>query len=139
MANENDLNGIRANLKTWLKAFNENDIETLFSLYDPESLYANPDSPLMKGIDEIKPWYEEAVPQLEGTLLHKEEAAFVEGGMGFIVGSYFLRLPEGVVPTDENTLIGRTCLIYRRDKDGLWKLLFDMDHVPPDVFPSDFV
>lgn len=138
----NEINKVRENLATWLAAFNARDIDTLFSLYDPESVYANAGAPMMRGIEEIKPWYEQAFKAIEGTLLHKEEAAFIEGGMAVLIGAYYFSPPEGVTPPadapPETHLTGRVALVYRRNEAGEWKLLFDMDNTPPDITPADF-
>lgn len=134
----NELDKVRQNLKTWLNAFNAKDIGTLSTLYDPESLYANAGAPLMRGIDEIRPWYEQAFKSIEGILQYREEAAFVEGNMAMLLGAYYFRPPEGATPPAEAHLTGRVSLIYRRNASGEWKLLFDMDNTPPDVTPETF-
>ncbi len=131
-----ELTKVRQNLKTWLKAFNSQDIKTLFSLYDPESIYANASAPLMCGIEQIRPWYKQAFTNTNGTLLHKEEAAFQEGNMAVLIGSYYFKPPH---ENKEHGPTGRVALIYRRNTDGNWLLLFDMDNTPPDIKPEDFL
>ncbi len=138
MQNSTELAKVRNNLETWLKAFNTRDIETLFTLYDSESIYANAAAPLMRGIDQIKPWYEETFKVIAGMLHYKEEAAFIEGGMAVLLGVYYFAPPKGVTPPEDTHLTGRVSLIYRRNNAGQWKLLFDMDNTPPDVTPSLF-
>jgi ketosteroid isomerase-like protein len=138
MQNSTELQKVRKNLDTWLTAFNAHDLETLFSLYDPESIYANAGAPLMQGIDEIEQWYAEAFQSIEGTLLHQEEAAFIDGNIAMLLGAYYFRPPEGVTPPDGAHLTGRVSLVYRRNASGEWKLLFDMDNTPPDITPDAF-
>jgi len=139
MQESNELRKVRKNLNTWLAAFNARDIETLFTLYDPDSIYANAGAPLMRGVDEIKPWYEQAFKMIEGTLHHKEEAAFIGGDMAMLLGAYYFAPPEGVTPPANAHLTGRVSLVYRRNNAGDWKLLFDMDNTPPDITPETFV
>lgn len=136
MSENTELNKVRENLKKWLNAFNNKDINALFSLYDPESVYANAGAPLMKGINQIKPWYEGTFTQVNGTLLYKEEVAFQEGNMALLVGSYYFKPPED--SNEQEGPTGRVALAYRKAADGRWLLLFDMDNVPPDVKPEDF-
>ncbi|MEM9596297.1 MAG: nuclear transport factor 2 family protein [Acidobacteriota bacterium] len=133
-----EIEHVRKNLETWLAAFNARDIDTLFSLYDPESVYANAGAPMMRGVEAIKPWYEEAFKNIEGTLLHKEEVAFIEGSMALLVGAYYFAPPDGVTPPSDALLTGRVALVYRRNDAGEWKLLFDMDNTPPDITPESF-
>ncbi len=135
MAESIELTKVRKNLETWLTAFNAKDIETLFSLYDPESIYANADAPLMQGVDQIRPWYEQVLSNTQSTLLYKEETAFQEGNMALLIGTYYFKPPSEM---EESGPTGRVALLYRRDTNGIWRLLFDMDNTPPDVTPEDF-
>ena len=132
-----ELTKVRENLEQWLAAFNAKDIGALLSLYDPESVYANAGSPLMTGVDQIKPWYENVFPVLSGQLLYKEETAFIEGNMAMLIGKYYFQ-PPADSPEDAEGATGRVVLVYRKSIDGRWLLLFDMDNTPPDILPSDF-
>ncbi|MFT4581509.1 MAG: ketosteroid isomerase-like protein [Gammaproteobacteria bacterium] len=85
----------RENLDAWLSAFNTKNIESLCSLYDPQSLYANAAAPLAHGIEQIKPWYSNAFAMVNGTLLFKEEALFQESTMALLVGKYYFKAPAG--------------------------------------------
>ena len=134
----NEITKVRQNLETWLEAFNAKDIETLFSLYDPESIYANAGAPLMRGVEQIKPWYQEALANMKGTLLHQEEAALQDGNLAMLLGAYYFQPPAGVTPPVDAHLTGRVSLIYRRNQNGDWKLIFDMDNTPPDITPAQF-
>lgn len=131
-----EINKVRENLNTWLQAFNQRDIETLFTLYDSESLYANAGAAMMQGIEEIKPWYEGVFANVEGTLLFKEEHAFQDGNLALLVGKYLFQPPAG--QSLSNKAAGRVALVYRKANDGRWLLLFDMDNTPPDCTPANF-
>lgn len=133
-----EIHKVRKSLERWLTAFNAKDSDALFALYDPESIYANAAAPLMRGIEEIRPWYEQAFKVIEGTLHYKEEAAFIESGMAVLLGAYYFAPPDGVTPPEDAQLTGRVLLAYRRNDAGEWKLLFDIDNTPPDVTPALF-
>ncbi|KIC49531.1 nuclear transport factor 2 family protein [Tateyamaria sp. ANG-S1] len=136
--NTAELEKVRANHDTWLAAFNAKDIDTLVTLYDPESVYANAEFPLMRGVDQIKPWYAQAFANIQSTLHYKEETAFLEGTMAILSGVYYFEPLSGDTTQDDDHLTGRVLLAYRRNAAGEWKLLFDMDNRPPDVSPADF-
>lgn len=138
MLDTHEIDKVRAHLATWLAAFNAKDIDALFALYDPESIYANAGAPLMRGPKQIKPWYIQGFAAIQGTLHHREEAAFVEGNMAILLGAYYFEPPAGVTPPADSYLTGRVLLAYRRNPAGEWKLLFDMDNTPPDVTPALF-
>jgi len=139
MNNSSDVAAVRANLNNWLQAFNRKDIDALFALYDPNSVYANAGAPLLTGIDQIKPWYEAAFSAVEGTLLFQEEFLCQETDMALLVGKYYFSPPAtGSTQPASSGDAGRVALVYRRVSDGDWRLLFDMDNTPPDVSAADF-
>lgn len=135
---QKELAKVRENLSEWLTAFNLRDADKLLTLYAPDSMYANAAAPLMRGVAQIKPWYEQAFTTISGTLRYKEEAAIQEGSLAMLLGIYYFEPPPGVSPPEDAHLTGRVSLIYRRDEHGRWKLVFDMDNTPPDVSPEDF-
>lgn len=140
MQDPNAAQQVREAMNKWLVAFNTKDAQTLFSLYDPEAVYANDNAPLMRGIKQIRPWFEHAFETVNSlTLFFKEEVFFQEDNMALLVGKFYFR------PLNENTnnqsgQTGRVALVYRRrPQDNNWLLLYDMDNRPPDAVPQDFV
>ncbi len=127
-------NEIRKAVKAWLLRFNTKDESTFFDLFHPEIVYANGASPLMRGISEIRPWYQEMWKHLEATAIVKEEQITVTGDMALFVGR-FLFQPDN---SDHPAETGRVALVYRKNENGDWLLAFDMDNRPPDVQPADF-
>jgi hypothetical protein len=71
MAANNEIDKVRENLTTWLECFISKNIDKLFTLYDSESVYANSDAPLMRGVDQIRPWYEQMIPQMQGIIIQR--------------------------------------------------------------------
>ncbi len=130
-----ELTKVRANLSAWLTSFNNKDAKTLYSLYDPESIYANANSPLMVGLDQIKPWYNQVLPAVKGSVLFKEEQNIIEGNMAILIGKYYFAPQKGEATVG---IAGRVALVYRKNNAGKWLLLFDMDNNPPDATPNDF-
>ena len=132
----NEIKSLEKTLATWIDAFNNKDIEALFTLYDPDTLYSNPDSPVLIGIDEVKSWYETAFPQITGTLKYKQEVITLEGNMAVIVLKFYIK-PD-IENKAEEAFKGRAMLVFRKSDIGKWLLLFDMDNSPPDVLIKDF-
>ena len=130
---ETEIAMVRHILRGWLLAFNAKDIDTLFSYYDANSIYANATAPLLRGIDEVRAWYSGTIPNVTGTLRHKEEAAWHSGNLAAILGAYYFEPDTGV-----GTVTGRVFLLFLRQADGSWKLAFDMDNTPIDVLPQMF-
>ena len=126
---------IRANLDSWLAAFNAKDIDALMALYDPESSYANANAPYRTTLEDIREGFAAGFSALNATLQFKEETAVAGSDMGLLVGKYYFAPPQGETSPGPT---GRVALVYRKQADGSWKLLFDMDNAPPDVSPADF-
>lgn len=128
----------RAALDAWLAALNAKDIDAIVDIYDPEIVYANAVAPLLRGVDQIKQWFEKVFPHIKGTLRYKEETAFLEGTMALLSGVYYFEPPAGVILAEDDNLTGRVLVVLRRNAAGEWKFLFDMDNTPPDVSPALF-
>ena len=133
-----ELDKARATLDAWLAALNAKDIDALVAVYDPEIVYANAAAPMLQGLDQIKQWFDKVLPNIKGTLLYKEETAFLEGTMALLSGVYYFEPPSDVTPAEDDNLTGRVLVALRRNAAGEWKFLFDMDNAPPDVSPALF-
>ena len=138
MQDPNSAQQVRDTLNKWLIAFNTKDTKTFFSLYDPESVYANNNTPLMRGVGQIRPWFEQAFEKVTSKLLFLEEVFFQEGNMALIVGKFYFK-PLNGNGNNEVGQTGRVTLLYRRTEDGRWLLLYDMDNKAPDAVPQDFI
>lgn len=125
----------RANLTTWLAAFNAKNVDALMALYDPESSYAGASGPYLTSLEAIRARYAAGFEAISATLLFQEETAVAGSDMALIVGKFYfapLASSQGTGST------GRVALVYRKQSDGAWKLLFDMDNAGIDVSPQDF-
>ena len=132
---QDTLTDIRANLTAWLAAFNAKDIDALMALYDEKSSYAGASGPYLTTLENIRSRYAAGFETINATLLFKEEKAIAGSDMGLLVGKYYFAPPEGAETTGS---IGRVALVYRKQADSSWKLLFDMDNAPGDISPDDF-
>ncbi len=124
-------NEVRTALNNWLKAFNEHDLETLTSYYDPEINYANSNKPLEVGIPVVKEGFANSFA-IKPQLFFKEEQVIADENLGFVAGQFRV---AGTSPEDGSKIgeSGRVVAIFRKNKTGEWKLVFDMDNRPPDV------
>ncbi len=129
--NENLKNEVRHALNAWLKAFNDNDLDALIGLYDPEINYANSAKAIEIGIPAIKKGFANSFA-IKPKVVFKEEQAIVVDGLGYIAGQFRV---SGTNPEDGSAVgeAGRVVVIFRKDANNQWKLVFDMDNRPPDV------
>lgn len=129
--NNNEIQEVRAALNQWLVAFNNNDIDTLMSVYDPEIVYANSSKPIEVGVPVVKEGFVKSFA-IKPKVIFKEEQAIALSDLGYVAGQFKI---TGINPEDGNTVgeSGRVVVIFRKNSDGQWKLIFDMDNRPPDV------
>ncbi|WP_299223647.1 DUF4440 domain-containing protein [uncultured Aquimarina sp.] len=129
--NENIVTEVRNALDQWLKAFNNNDIEALMAVYDPEIVYANSAKPIEIGIPIVKEGFTKSFA-IKPKVFFKEEQAIAVEGLGYIAGQFRI---AGTSPEDSSEIgeSGRVVVIFRKNNAGEWKLVFDMDNRPPDV------
>jgi ketosteroid isomerase-like protein len=120
-----------------LAAFNAKDTASLFSLYDPHTVYANAASPRMDGIEAVMPWYEEVFQEPSLHVFFIEETLFESDGLALIAGKYHFKnlQADGSYQPGGG---GRVALVFRRAADGRWLLAYDIDNNPPDVSAADF-
>ena len=139
--NNTSADASREALASWLRAFNARDLEALIALYDSDSVYANAASPLMRGPEAIRPWFEGAFASTSTRALFREETLVPGEDMCLIVGKFFTQIVDGQPEEDPEKAsgeLGRVALVLRRSEAGAWRIVFDMDNRPPDVEPADF-
>ncbi|WP_109435100.1 DUF4440 domain-containing protein [Aquimarina sp. AU119] len=124
-------NEIRNVLNQWLKAFNDNDLEALMQLYDPEINYMNSNVPIQVGIPVVKEGFAASF-HIQPSVIFKEEQVIAQDGLGYIAGQFRV---TGTNPEDGEAIdeAGRVVCIFRKNNEGDWKLVFDMDNRPPDI------
>ncbi len=125
---------VRQRVKSWLIAFNSKNEDDLFALFHPEMIYANDGAALMRGTDQVQPWYQQAFQMMTGRALFREEAIVIEGNSALVVGKFYFE------PAEEGGIgeTGRVAMIWRKAPQGQWLLSFDMDNRPPDSLAEDF-
>ncbi len=129
--NDNLIKEVRNALDQWLDAFNNNDIEALMAVYDPEIVYANSAKAIEIGIPVVKAGFINSFA-IKPKVFFKEEQAIAVDGLGYVAGQFRI---AGTNPEDGSSVgeSGRVVVIFRKNESGDWKLVFDMDNRPPDV------
>lgn len=122
---------IRNALNQWLAAFNSNDVASVIDLYDPEIVFANQSNPLAMGIPAVQEGLTKSFA-VKPKLSFKEEQIIAVNGLGYAAGQYKM---TGTHPQDGSLIkgAGRVVAIFRKNSEGVWKLVFDMDNCPPDI------
>lgn len=129
--NNNLIQEVRNALDEWLDAFNNNDIEALMAVYDPEIMYANSAKPVEIGIPAVKEGFINSF-SIKPKVFFKEEQVIAVEGLGYVAGQFRIA-GTSTEDSSEMSESGRVVVIFRKNDLGEWKLIFDMDNRPPDV------
>jgi uncharacterized protein (TIGR02246 family) len=130
-----DLADIRESGQEWIRLFKGGDIDGLMQLYTPDAQVALHGQKKLVGKEAIRNFFAPALaarPQVE--FLLDIETLEVDCNLAHLISKYWYtsRDRSGQVYQDA----GRSMLLYRRDDDGNWKILVDMDQAVPDIsFP----
>lgn len=120
-------NEIREALQQWMAALDRGDLDTVLALSDDNVLQINAGAPTTIGVDAVRAKYEPRLAASTFTSGWKEEHLVQYGDIGVVVGHYTVSLTSKDDGT-QRQINGRLCLTYRRDADGAWKVLADIDN-----------
>lgn len=122
---------IREACQNWVTAFNNHDIDTLMSLYDPECNYCSNAGPRKHDLPTIRKGFTEHF-MLKPKAFINEEQVIAGTDLGYWTGNFIMKAtnPEDQSKMEEK---GRVVVVFRKSAAGEWKLVFDMDNRPPDV------
>jgi uncharacterized protein (TIGR02246 family) len=122
---------IRAHGAQWVKAFKGGDIEALMRLYTPDAEVALHGKPKLKGIAAIRAYFTPLLKTpLDADFLLAEESLIVDHDTAVFMSKYWftIRTPNGEIRDP-----GRSLIVYKKGKNGLWRLRMDIDQAAPDV------
>lgn len=123
--------------QAWTDYYKAGDLDGLMTLYMDDAVVALHGQPALRGIPEIKAFFAQSVGKTNVDFELDYELMETHGDIAYLVSKYWLisRDPESgeVVYRDA----GRSALVYKKDRDGRWKIALDIDQASPDVsFPS---
>ena len=108
---------VQAREVAFAKTMEDRDFDAFLSFISPEAVFFNGNEPL-RGHDEIA--------QLWAPLFEGETASFSwEPDVTEVLESGRLALSSGPVLSVSGEILGRFNSIWRKDKDGQWRVIFD--------------
>lgn len=118
----------------WIAAFEAGDLPRLMQLYTADAYVALHGQPALRGREAVREYFASRIGQ--GTVDFRLDIERIEvaGRTAHLVSAYWftLALPGKELYRDA----GRSLLIYRKDRNGRWKIHVDIDQATPDVaFP----
>jgi uncharacterized protein (TIGR02246 family) len=130
-----DEEAIRKNTRDWVANFKAGDIDGLMKLYMPDARVALHGQPIRIGIGAIRAGFAPGLAaKPDVSFLLDIEEMRIHGDHAFLVSKYWYTSHGGGLPDLADA--GRSLVEYQRDRDGMWKILVDIDQATPDVaFP----
>ena len=118
---------ILAAVDRWMTCLDGGDIDGLVACCDPEIVVANDGLPTTTGLDTIRERYGPRIEQFSMASKFSAEHVAVYGDVAIVVGRWEVKATDkksGAV----NTAGGRLLLNYRKQRDGAWRIVADINN-----------
>jgi len=120
----------------WRTAYETGDFDSMRDLYEPDAWLMTRHQPARKGVDEILSYFKASREAgAKATITFDYEDEVIEGDLAVIVAKWWLESPQAVGEPVRDS--GRSLVIFKRGKDGIWRLWRDIDNHTPDVTFKD--
>jgi ketosteroid isomerase-like protein len=109
----------------WAHDLHEKRVEAATALYAPDAAFIRPDGARVKGSAAIRRLYEKVTSTFDSNLNFLSERVEISGDLAYDSGTYTETL---VTRTTHKSILskGSYLTIYRRGKDGNWKIVEQM-------------
>ena len=121
---------IESVINTWNNGLDAGDIDAMVGVCHADTVTVNENQPVTVGTQAIRDKYNPRIEAAEITSGYDIEVLQFFGDVAVVSGRFFgtmkmrdtgdIRKPEG-----------RLVLVYKRDEDGAWKMILDMDNNGP--------
>ena len=115
----------------WANFYEQEDLESLMTLYVDDAIVALHGQPALFGIDAIREYFSTRIGKAESVFELDYELRETHGEIAYIISKYWLKATDkktGQVYKDA----GRSLLVYKKQV-GQWKIAADIDQATPDV------
>ncbi len=121
---------IEAAISIWNNGLDSGDIEAMVSVCHADTVTVNENQPVTVGTQAIRDKYNPRIAAAEITSGYEIETLQLFGDVAVVSGRFFgtMKMRDtGDVRKPE----GRLVLVYKRDENGAWKMILDMDNNGP--------
>lgn len=116
----------------WSAAYQNGDFDSMRDLYEPDAWLMTRHQPARKGREEILEYFKssrEVGSKAEITFDYEDET--IVGDVAVKVAKWWLESPQAIGEPVSDA--GRSLVVFKRGKDGVWRLWRDIDNHTPDV------
>ncbi len=117
-------------INAWNSGLDNGDIEAMVNTCHVDTVTVNENQPVTVGAQAIRDKYIPRIQAAEITSGYDIETLQLFGDVAVVSGRFYGTMKmrdSGEVRTPE----GRLVLVYKRDEDGAWKMILDMDNNGP--------
>ncbi|MEP0069746.1 DUF4440 domain-containing protein [Pyruvatibacter sp.] len=122
-----DIENIKAAIDEWNNGLDGGDIERMIASCDPEIITCNNGVPTKLGTQAVRDKYEPLIAGHHIKSGWEYEHIKIHGDMAIVSGFFTGRMTDKKTG-DVRGGSGRLVLVYRRIKNGSWKMCLDMDN-----------
>ena len=117
---------------SWRAAYQTGDFDALSDLYEPDAWLMTRDQPARKGRDAILAYFKASrQPGSKAVITFESENTVIDGAYAFKIALWRLESPKAVGEPLRDA--GRSLVVFKRGKDGKWRLWRDIDNRTPDA------
>ncbi len=118
---------IEAVINVWNKGLDAGDIEAMVSVCHQNTVTVNERQPVTVGTQAIRDKYVPRIRAAEITSSYNIEELQLFGDVAVVSGRFYgtMRMRD---TGDIRNSQGRLVLVYKRDENGAWKMILDMDN-----------
>ncbi len=121
-------------VETWMGAFGSSDIETLMSYYDDDTRMMPEGSSYFRSPDEIRTFFNENFGAVELEIVNDLAEIEVNGTWAYLIGLFAAKVTPKNGGASE-VISRRYLILLRKDSDGAWRVLRDIDNSTTDTVP----
>jgi uncharacterized protein (TIGR02246 family) len=123
----------------WSQAYAARDLDRLMALYEPDAWVMLDGQPALKGRDAVRAYFAKAFATPAGSNRIELAAEDVQiiGRLAELISLYRLTVQTDAASAPV-VLAGRSLLLYRKGKDGRWRIWRDIDNSTPDATDAAF-
>ena len=131
--NARDHSVLQAVSQEWVGHFESGDLEKLLALYDRDAVIMSAGRARVAGIAAIRAMFEALLAAQDKRIHIEIEETGIDHNVAWAsVLAVIHYQKHGAAPRD---YLSRTFIVYRRDRQGAWKILRDLDAPTPDANP----
>ncbi len=120
--------------ETWMQTFGSGDVEKLMPYYDDKTRMMPEGLSNFRGPDDIRAYFKESLGGVDLDVVNNLEEIEVNGTWAYLIGVFAAKATPKTGGASD-FIGGRYMILLRKDPDGAWRVLRDIDNSTTDTAP----